>query len=40
MTDGPGLRLGWLTIDAHDPDAQAEGNELCILTPRAGTTEP
>ena len=23
MTDGPGLRLGWLTVDAHDPDAQA-----------------
>ena len=23
MTGGPGLRLGWLTVDAHDPDAQA-----------------
>ena len=23
MTDGPGLRMGWLVIDAHDPDALA-----------------
>jgi catechol 2,3-dioxygenase-like lactoylglutathione lyase family enzyme len=23
VTGGPGLRLGWLTVDAHDPDALA-----------------